>query len=291
MLADLPSFFEIPEPFELFFVDAALTIAGTAVLIRAALRHYRRGPDGLFCAAPERPNRLWPEYMALPVLAFAVFHLALGAIFDGASEELAPAEVGGLLAGICAQLLSAVVCIVLASVTFERRARGFVFGDRMSGDQVTSGVLGLLASFPLCFVTLLLSMVVIYYVAPDLPIPQHDVLRLMAHPDTPGWVQPVLWASAVVIAPLAEEAFFRGICQTGLNHLFKRRAIPVVLVAVVFGLAHSDLPQFVAPLIVLGLILGYVYERTGSLVAPIMLHALFNLKTMIFAAIANKYVS
>ena len=108
MLADLSSFFEIPQPFELFFVDAALAIAGTAVLFRAALRYYRAGPEGLFCAAPERPNRLWPEYMALPVLAFAAFHLALGAIFDGASEESEPAEVGALLAGTCAQLLSAV---------------------------------------------------------------------------------------------------------------------------------------------------------------------------------------
>ncbi len=41
--------------------------------------------------------------------------------------------------------------------------------------------------------------------------------------------------------------------------------------------------------VVLGVILGYVYERTGSLVAPITMHLLFNLKTMIFATIANDY--
>ena len=52
-------------------------------------------------------------------------------------------------------------------------------------------------------------------------------------------------------------------------------------------MAHLAQPHVVAPLIVLGLILGYVYERTGSLVAPITMHLLFNLKTMIFATIAN----
>ena len=46
-------------------------------------------------------------------------------------------------------------------------------------------------------------------------------------------------------------------------------------------------PHVVAPLIVLGVILGYVYERTGSLVAPITLHLLFNFKTMLFSTIAG----
>ncbi len=60
-----------------------------------------------------------------------------------------------------------------------------------------------------------------------------------------------------------------------------------MLVGSAFGLAHMEQPHVVAPLIVLGVILGYVYERTGSLVAPITMHLLFNLKTMIFATIAN----
>ena len=41
-----------------------------------------------------------------------------------------------------------------------------------------------------------------------------------------------------------------------------------------FGLMHYTQPQYVLPLAVLGAVLGYVYEHTGSLVAPILIHIL-----------------
>jgi hypothetical protein len=41
---------------------------------------------------------------------------------------------------------------------------------------------------------------------------------------------------------------------------------------------HANLASFV-PLALLGIGLALVYEKTGSLVAPVVLHALFNLNT------------
>ncbi len=56
---------------------------------------------------------------------------------------------------------------------------------------------------------------------------------------------------------------------------------PIFISATAFGLAHyGDGPEPV-PLFVLGLVLGYVYQRTHRLLPSIVTHALFNLFTMI----------
>ena len=41
-------------------------------------------------------------------------------------------------------------------------------------------------------------------------------------------------------------------------------------------------PHVVLPLAVLGVLLGVLYLRTGSLLGPIVLHALFNAKTLLW---------
>ena len=51
-----------------------------------------------------------------------------------------------------------------------------------------------------------------------------------------------------------------------------------------FGAIHYTQLPAVVPLAALGMILGYMYERTGSLGGPILLHMLFNVKTLIWHA-------
>lgn len=81
----------------------------------------------------------------------------------------------------------------------------------------------------------------------------------------------------VVLAPIAEELFFRGFVFAGL-----RRAMPIwpaiVLSAVIFGSLHlvgGDIGVGIQ-IAVLGGILAYLYERTGSLWAPIAAHMINN---------------
>ena len=82
-------------------------------------------------------------------------------------------------------------------------------------------------------------------------------------------------AVVAVAAPLWEEAIFRGFLLASLTrHVSHRWAIAAS--SLVFALAHFA-PQRVAPLLLLGLLFGWLFSRTGSLGAAVLAHSLWNI--------------
>jgi membrane protease YdiL (CAAX protease family) len=80
---------------------------------------------------------------------------------------------------------------------------------------------------------------------------------------------------ATIAAPFMEEFVYRGFLFNALA-----RYAPVWLAAIVsgvlFGLSHGSASAFL-PLAASGVVLAYVYQRSGSLTASMLTHALFNL--------------
>lgn len=82
------------------------------------------------------------------------------------------------------------------------------------------------------------------------------------------------FVAVVALAPLLEEVLFRGVLLAVLRrHLGPAGGI--VVSALLFMAVHQQ-PVTFLPLFWLGLILGFVYHYTGSLAAPVALHALHN---------------
>lgn len=84
------------------------------------------------------------------------------------------------------------------------------------------------------------------------------------------------WAilSTVVAAPILEEILFRGlIFESCAEHW--GRGVGLVVSALLFGVIHI-VPVQVVNAFVVGLILGYVYLRTRSLLSVIIIHAVNN---------------
>ncbi len=103
--------------------------------------------------------------------------------------------------------------------------------------------------------------------APEVP----DITRLF--PVSPvGVAASVL--TAVVLAPLAEEALFRGVVYAGLRERWGQTA-GMLVSAGLFALVHFSIFQFV-PLFVLGLLLAWLLSATRSLWPSILCHSLFN---------------
>lgn len=79
---------------------------------------------------------------------------------------------------------------------------------------------------------------------------------------------------AVVLAPIVEEIIFRGCLYRFLKSQTTR--LPAQLISgALFALMHANLFSFV-PLMVVGVLLARVYERSGNLLVPIWFHAFFN---------------
>lgn len=79
---------------------------------------------------------------------------------------------------------------------------------------------------------------------------------------------------AVVMAPLAEEVFFRGFLYAGLRDRWGLTA-GILASSVIFGLVHLT-PGVILPIVLMGGIFAWLYQATGTLWAPILLHAIVN---------------
>jgi ABC-2 type transport system permease protein len=85
-----------------------------------------------------------------------------------------------------------------------------------------------------------------------------------------GWVLLL----AVGFAPWIEELLFRGLVHSGLRRS-QGAAATIVLTALAFATVHP-IASWV-PVFVLGLVTGVARERTGALLAPILIHTMYNL--------------
>lgn len=85
------------------------------------------------------------------------------------------------------------------------------------------------------------------------------------------------WASFFMVAllgPVLEELFFRGILHSGFRKSANAMQAAVIS-AVLFGMMHMNFNQALYAF-VLGMILAVLKEVTGSLLAPILVHIVFN---------------
>jgi membrane protease YdiL (CAAX protease family) len=85
---------------------------------------------------------------------------------------------------------------------------------------------------------------------------------------------------ASVIGPFIEELFFRAFMYGAL-----RRYIGIfwamIFTSAVFAALHTNVVGFV-PIMMLGMLLAYLYEKTGTLVSSITVHVIHNLSMVFF---------
>jgi membrane protease YdiL (CAAX protease family) len=78
-----------------------------------------------------------------------------------------------------------------------------------------------------------------------------------------------------VLAPVLEEVMFRGAIQGYMMRRFNNPWVTILAAALVFGVFHLN-PVQVVYATLLGVILGWIYYRTGSLLPVILGHVLNN---------------
>lgn len=94
-----------------------------------------------------------------------------------------------------------------------------------------------------------------------------------------GLFLPMLLGS-VLLAPVCEELFFRGYLTQAIRPYSQRGALrfPALAFAAMHGVDAALLPRFA-----LGCLLAMMMQRTGSVVAPVLLHAAYNFTLLVLS--------
>jgi membrane protease YdiL (CAAX protease family) len=95
----------------------------------------------------------------------------------------------------------------------------------------------------------------------------------------------VLWS--VLVSPITEELFFRGLMYNGFlfvgRNLHSIRAFEIFImlfVAFIFAVAHARSGIYLVLTTVAGIVYGLCRWRSGSVIPPIVCHAIFNASVM-----------
>lgn len=82
-----------------------------------------------------------------------------------------------------------------------------------------------------------------------------------------------IFALAVLAAPLCEEFIFRGLIYGGLRRSMNA-PLAMLMSAAIFAVVHPPLSML--PVFILGLCAAWTYERSKTLLAPMLVHATYN---------------
>ena len=170
-------------------------------------------------------------------------------------------------------MLALCVLLLLYLVILRGMSPAELFGLRRLSVVKAAGI-ALLSIIPLYVVVSLVAAAVTYWakdVWPDLQ-PQ-DAVKAFKTASSPA-LKATMGIAAVIVAPLVEETVFRGFIY-GVLKRYTDGWYAAVCSALLFAIVHMHVGSLV-PLFVLALGLCAAYERTGSLLVPMGMHALFN---------------
>ncbi|MBO3445617.1 CPBP family intramembrane glutamic endopeptidase [Clostridium sp. CCUG 7971] len=110
------------------------------------------------------------------------------------------------------------------------------------------------------------------------PISENDIDFILNNLSTIeiGMVGLTLAIQVVITAPILEELLFRGIILNGLLSKYKKNYKKAIIIsALIFGVAHLNIPQGVNAFII-GIVIGGIYYSTGSMKLSIFAHFINN---------------
>ncbi|HEX2844396.1 MAG TPA: type II CAAX endopeptidase family protein [Candidatus Limnocylindria bacterium] len=255
---------DVGDPSSLAWVALAGVAIFTAGLIYVAVRQLRVRR----VLPPER-------YRGPSVLILLALALVLAAVMTAPFAADAAALLLGTgdmtLLGSVVLLVSTQVALLLVAWTLVFRPNALAGLPALPGRDPGGAVRAGLGWGVLAWIG---SSVVAYAVVVAL-----EALEIEAAPQAAeqalNLIDPWLAVVAIVLlAPVAEELFFRGVIFNAFLREGGRRWAFLGSSAL-FAVIHLSIAAFV-PIFLLGLALAWVYHRTGSLVAPIVMHATVN---------------
>ena len=227
---------------------------------------------------------LFVEIIVVPALAYAYAAYHQGQLTESFRLNLSKTQQGWLN---LAAILAAAFAVLLYTAVMSSALRRLIFWGTALPPSVgralkafTIGVGTWLISYPAVVVVSQLVQVVLYFFGPLKHVEQTAVQHLKSTMES----LPLFWTTAwviIFIVPVAEEILFRGFLQRWLVQKIGR-GWGIVIASALFagfhfaGVQGVDNIELLLSLFTLACFLGFIYERQGTLWAPITLHSVFN---------------
>lgn len=155
----------------------------------------------------------------------------------------------------------------------RERARDVLLGNRPPLKEALFGVVLL----PVIFVLAIVILVVLFLIAPQLHIPKNPFQSMLGN-----LRDATLFGVVAVVAGGVREEIQRGFILHRFRQYLGGGVTGVIVYSAIFGLGHSDQGlDTVITVATLGAVWGTIYLIRGSIVAPMVSHAGFNLAQVI----------
>lgn len=174
-------------------------------------------------------------------------------------------------------IISVCICVLITAIFYALRKRSLAEAANIR--PVSPLKIG---SALVCGLTLQIPIGIVLSLIPfsESVVENHN--ELMNACTSPMWVQ-LLYG--VILAPIIEELFFRGIVH---DRLAKAMPVPLAaaISAAVFGVIHGELLAIIVAF-ACGYVLALLYSRFKTILVPIAFHMGFNLLSYIVAYITD----
>ncbi len=270
----------------LIALPALSSLIGMLLLIGMVLRAWWRDYRGLNATTLTSPPPTWAVPWNWETLALGLFggfffvgqifvsQILVAGLFQLLGNSLGSLGIRGqaLAIGLNYGLMAAAVLGVLYLLLREYLPLDKPW-FRFRGSWVRWGLGGYFVATPLVLVVSLLNQRIWQGQGGSNP------LLTLALENRDGVALALFFGTAAIAAPLFEEVVFRGFVFPSLLRYLPRWGA-IGLSALIFALAHLN-PSEVLPLTALGAVLAFVYSRSGNLLAPMLLHGLWNSSTLL----------
>ena len=262
---------------QLFTVTAAdgICLIGLVVLTRWLITT-SFGTKALTYSMPRR-NDMAVYTPFIPLTVWLGTFLLMTIISEKLLSELGEwqsALLGNLI--LCLSAAAGVIVIIyIARTHFAGGLKGLGLNPKTIFNDMLAAVVNLVCIYPVVLLMVAATIFVgrlIY--GQDFGIARHQELELLAEHSELS-VKILIAVTAIVVMPIFEEMLFRGLFQTMLRSFFGRPWLSIALTSALFAMVHGDIWHWPA-LFALSICMGYAYEKSGSLLRSIFIHAFFN---------------
>ncbi|MBI4335033.1 MAG: CPBP family intramembrane metalloprotease [Candidatus Omnitrophica bacterium] len=195
----------------------------------------------------------------------------MGASMGGVLPALKDANLRSLLNATATNILAFLFIMYFAARQYNERPVSLGLSLKGFVKNFFYGAAAYVASIP----ALLLVLGAVIWVSSLIKYepPLQPVLEIFFE-EKRGALIAYLTVFVAVFGPITEELFFRGFMYRAVRTKWGFKTA-VLLSSALFALLHAS-PAGFFPIFILGMLLAYLFERTGTLVAPCAVHILHN---------------